>query len=723
MDLEPGTVIAQTKQVNDVNRIENRQSNFTNTFSLPKTAGNVKALGFMAVTGNGSNVPYAKNECSLFSDTGECFVHKGWAVVKDGGDSYNVAIVDGIIDFFKKIEGKNLSDLHLDALTHSKTAAAIMDTWGNSLPYKYILADYNGNTGNTNTVDTIPEVNIDYLIPSVNVAWLWRKIWEEYNDEIQPTGSVFDMFDFKELWMTFPKGQVRDEDNDSLRFKSEDYNFIQSSNVFGLKMYYCRFMSTVLYENVTDIGRIHLKVLESASYKLKIKGRLFGHENANAGVGRDSQIRVCKNSNGLDARDALNNRIDAFGDQMNVIPYSEDFDYTSEPFQLDRYDTISLVLTGSNNGDTYEISEAFPADLLEVELYRVEPVIQDFGKAFTDFSIKDFLNEVVHRFGLTMFKDKYTNKYEFLTLQEQLQTSQVVDWSNKFNKKNSEDYLYGSYAQNNWFRYNYNDKESTHSDYYIGVENVNLPETRDVIKSKIYSPERLQVTYLNQSTNVYKLWDKDFNDNPNEGEDPVSYKELDKRYYFLRSFGVLGGVNLVSQYLNGGSAVYSYRESYNGLTFEEIITKYYSPLQRVLEKTIIVNAEIWLTDTDIVNFDFKKLYYIEQLSNYFIVNKINNYVSGNPTKVELIRVKFTEPVLPILRITDLIMITANNLRIYFINEYEGTAYIQRWEDVEWIELGPLPATGFITYNVEAGTYIYRLRYNDVYSDFEQIIVT
>jgi hypothetical protein len=723
MDLEPNAVIAQTKQVNDVNRLENRQSNYTNTFSLPKTAHNVKVLDYMTIPGNTSSVPYIKNECSLYSSTGECFVYKGWAVVTDAGKTYSVAIVDGIVDLYKAIENKNLSELlDLSELTHNKSMQGILSTWENDLPYRYILADYNGNTGQTNTSDENPrpKVNIDYLVPSVKVSWLWQKIFKTFNNDVQPAGSVFDTFNFKELWMTFPKGQTRDEDSDTSLLDSNDYNFIESSDRLRLKLYYCKFASTTIYNSAAlsniDNNSIHIKVLRPASYRIRIRGKLYGHRYNNA-TPRDSQIFVGKNCEGWDAWDAINNRINVFGPEINNIPFGENFDFTSSVFQLSQYDSLCFILTGSYNNDDYQIAENNPADQLHIEIFQVEGVNVDFTQALTDFSVKDFMNEIVHRFGLTMFKDKYSNRYEFLTLQEQLQTSNVVDWSNKFSKKVSESYLYGSYAQLNWFRYNYNDKESNHSDWFIQVRNLNLPDSRNVITSKIYSPERVPVTYLDQDTNVYKLWNKEIND-----DSEVTYTPADKRYYFLRSVGKLQGIELVSEFFSSQIAVYSYRENFSRLKFADILTDYYNPLRAILDNTIIVNAEIWLTDVDIISFDFKKLYYIDQLSNYFIVNKINNYISGKPTKVELLRVKYSEAEMIQLVITGLI-IEGVDITISFVNEYPGTSYIQvSTDNINWQELPIFFESPYTMYAQTPGTKYFRLRHGEIYSNTESIIV-
>jgi len=730
MDLEPGTTIAQTKQVNDVSRIENRQSNYTNTFSVPKTAGNVRALQSMTLTGNTSNVPYIKNECSLYSDNGECFVYNGWAVITDGGDGYNIAIVDGIVDFYKAIENQNLSHLGelLDEITHLKTADNILNTWSNDLPYRYILADYNGKTGNTNNTEGLPEVNFDYLVPSVNVAWLWRKIWEKYNNGVIPTGSIFDTFNFKELWMTFPKGLPIPGDGvvNHTILHSEDYSFTNAylQRDTGRYFYYAKYNSATVDELYQQDG-INMHVTQSATYQLVIKCTLYG-KTTSFNQDRDAAIAIGFNADGqiplaaFTSHQLIQNGNKIFGPEADVIPFGTETTLTSVPFQLNGLESISVGVTGSAFNSTYVLYPIYPHKF-EVTLVRIDPLYVDFSEAFTDFPVKDFLNEVVQRFGLTMFKDKYSNNYEFLTLQEHLQTSQIVDWTGKFNNKISENYMYGAYAQRNLFKYNYNDKESSHSDGAIIVDNVNLPDTRDVIKSKIYSPERLPVTFLGKDTNVYKLWEKEVNES-NEGE-TISYKILDKRYYFLRSFGVLGGLNLVSDVLGGGSATYSYRESYSRLKFSEIIANYYNPLQRILDKTLLVNAEMWLTDSDITNIDFKKLYYIEQLSNYFILNKISNYVSGKPTKVELLKVKYTDPVLPVLRLTDL-SVSNNTIVISFINEYPGTSWLQIWDNLMWNDAAPLPdISPYITGPVLApGEKIFRLRHENIYSDFAIITV-
>lgn len=189
-DLEAGQAIARTLQVNDLNSLDSRQASYTNKFKLPKTANNTRIMQFLTLPGNTSAVPYQKNECSLYSDNGECFVYKGRAVVTDGGDSYDVVVYDGIIDLYKAIENKTLAAIDLSDLEHEKSVAEVTGSWNvaANLPYRYILADYNGNTGDTAASPAM--VNIDYLVPAVNVAWLWEKIFTHH--EMSYAGSIFE---------------------------------------------------------------------------------------------------------------------------------------------------------------------------------------------------------------------------------------------------------------------------------------------------------------------------------------------------------------------------------------------------------------------------------------------------------------------------------------------------------------------------------------------------
>lgn len=615
MDLEKNTVIAQTKYVNDINSISSRQSNYTNRFTIPKTASNIRAMDYLSLPGNTSEVPYKKNECSLYSDTGECFIYKGWANIEDNGDAYEAYVYDGIIDFFKAIENKNLSDLGLEEVNHEKTIDAVKNTWNNNLPYTYIVADYNGYT----YVEDISSLNVDYLIPSISVSWLWNKIFETFGAGglgVGYKGAVFFTEAFKNLWMTYPKG-MSSADSEVEAYEGEIVNASNQGN-----RSYLVFNAPDPHPLITSNDGVHFTFAQSGYYRVEISGSTdnqLGEQNRKMFFGR--------NENGQSAEGA-----NPAYYILNPVPPQVNEYAAAWTINVEQYESICVVTDNYLGGASGNL-----------RIYKLNNTEFDFSTVFSDFSIKDFVNEVLHRFGLTMFKEKYSSVNEFLTLQETLQTANIVDYSNIFNKKLSEKYTYGNYAQRNWFRYNYNDKEGDYKDASIDIDNANLPDSKDVIKSKIYSPEVLPVPLLNEPANVYKLWEKEVKENPDEGENPIKYKPLDKRYYFMRRELKNTTVALASPQLGqAGISNKYYRESFFRLSFKDIVQNYYGPLQQVLNKSIVVEVELYLKETDIANFDFRKLYYISQLSSYFIMNKINNYMPGKMTKCEMVRVLYSQ---------------------------------------------------------------------------------
>lgn len=321
-DLSPGQVIAQTRQVNDLNSLGNRQAGYTNKFSLPKTARNIKLLDYLTLPGNSSNVPYQKNVCSLYGESGECFVYNGWAVITDGGDSYDCVVYDGIIDLYKAIENRTLADLDLGELNHDKNHLTVAASWTDeTLPYRYIIADYNGQPG-YRTQGTGYRLDMDYLVPCANVAWLWQKIFDKYNNHTQPTGTLFSAPDFTNLWMTFPKGITSGEEQDIEVFLCEDIALHGTPNHD-----YSRYLipldnvsnSSAQYVNTNGLLGRHVRVLQSGTYRLELTGSFHINKTVAVKIGLNSAGITVNNITNTITLDAA---LDAQGDEGADVNYS-----------------------------------------------------------------------------------------------------------------------------------------------------------------------------------------------------------------------------------------------------------------------------------------------------------------------------------------------------------------------------------------------------------------
>lgn len=197
LDLYADKGLKYNLQANDIAEIKDRQTSYTNSYDIPKTARNQRILGGLGMASDTSPAPYTKPLCQVKIDGFDLIV-KGWLNVKETDDNYKIYIYSGIIDFFKAIENKTLGkDLNLSELNHTKTPATVAASQTNTA-YRYLLADYGGKI-----LTASGKIDIDYLMPAVNFKYLWDKIHDTYGFTYDC--SVVD--DMESLYMTYPKAK------------------------------------------------------------------------------------------------------------------------------------------------------------------------------------------------------------------------------------------------------------------------------------------------------------------------------------------------------------------------------------------------------------------------------------------------------------------------------------------------------------------------------------
>jgi hypothetical protein len=605
IELSDNKPIAQTKQVNDLARLDNRQSNFTNKFIIPPTPSNVRAMDKVYLTGSQSNLPYQKNTANLFDlDTGLCLIYQGWAIIKGSSNKgYEVHVYDGNIDFFKSIENKSLTDIGIAELNHVKNLANVVASFDNLKNYKYIIADYNGKN-----IYGTTQINIDFQLPSARVSYLWNRIFEYSGFTF--SGSTFQTEAFTNLWMTFPKpvptsNPIVTPITDQLSEIEARYLDQVNTLIYLIKL----LPETVNTPEISNSSVINI----TGAYRLKASG--FYTDG-------DKKVKTIY----WKLRDT-NNVVKSTGIIESDINQSVVINATAT-------DKLNFYVKSLFDDSEFFSSNQLLHGNIETTLDLITGYDANFEEALIDFKATDFVNEIMQRFGLTMFKDKYTNSIDFLSLDEILKGNDALDWSGKFSSKVSEKYTIGNYAQRNNFKYKYNEDNDSHNDGFIKINDVNLADNTTTVSSKIYSPDNGQ-EYIGEK-NVYKFWNKEIKD-----DSTINYKELTGRYYFLRSKDHTSQyvMNIGSEALNLSQSISNFPiASYSRLKFQEIIIDNYNSIESILNKAKILISEFYLKPKDIESFNFKKLIYVEQLASFYLVNKINSFVKGRKTKCEIIEV-------------------------------------------------------------------------------------
>lgn len=614
------TQFARTLQVNDIARLDNRQSNFTKNIKIPKNPTNIQTFGFLDVVGNNSNTPYELNTVKYYIDN-DCIIYNGWATLtKSNPNDFEIHVYDGNVDFYKSIENKTLTDMGVSELNHLKNLSSVTQSFSSTtLPYKYIVADYNGKNTWSGTSGAV-SVNIDYQIPSAKVSYLWDKCFT-YSG-FTYSGSVFSTPAFQNLWMTYPK-PVPIETPVVTYITQQDADITYTDYVIptdgsGGGVFYGVNENVRIFPTTISTPQISGNtVLVTGSYRLKSSGAFSVNGVQKSLVNwivKNSSLTTTLSFGSIDAADPENNEVIIAATAGNKIFFS-----------IDAYG-------GSGIGYYHPIQGSMVSYFDLIIGYDA-----NFEEVLVDFSAKEFVNEIMQRFGLTMEKEKYSKVINFYTLDELLRSDDVLDWSDKLSSKLFETYTLGNYAQKNNFKYRYNDENDTHNDSYITINNLNLKDETTTISSKIYSPV-FGSPFIGKSPQMYKFWDKEVKD---DGE--VQYKPLDGRFYFMRSdfINLTSPINIGSLALNTSKSITSCAvTNFNRLRFNEIIYDNYSAIQAILDKSKLLNVDLYLTSKDIAEFKFKNLVYFKQLGSYYLVNKISNFINGMSTKVELIEVDY-----------------------------------------------------------------------------------
>lgn len=603
IDISDVKPIAYIKQVNDIARLDTRNTNFTHKFVCPFTSTNKAIFENVFFVGNNSNIPYLKNEFYLLdTDSNTYLIYKGFAVLSGTTNKgYEINVYDGIIDFYKAIENKKLSEIGISELNHIKNIQNIIDSWDDPFAYKYILADYNGKLYTSDN-----KLNADYLVPSARVSYLFQKIHEFAG--FTYSGTFLDLEKFTNLYLTYPKPIPTAEPITTL-IQQQDSSYIVGSyptyywefgQVNGFMKLFPTAFNTTEIESSNNFNQ--LKVKFSGYYKITMIFSTAQTDNSDWVV-----------SNYIVPTNTINAQTITKGVPLFMYLDADTFlDFNTMFFQS--YAPLNTKI---------ELVQGYSAN---------------FEEALIDFSVKDFYNEIIQHFGVTAFKDKYTNHITYLTLDEILQTEEVLDLSENFVNKENEKYIISNYAQKNNFRYRYSSENASFNNGFLKIDNENLQDETTVFNSKIYSPENLKTTLLTHESNVYKIWDKNIKDN-NE----IEYKELDGRFYFVRSENKTLNTNyhLKSEILNQSETFDTAPfESFYRLNFQHIIYDNYKSIESMLFKAKIIESYFWLNSIFVSNFDFKKLVYVKQLGGYFLVNKIVNFIKGQKTKLELIKLDY-----------------------------------------------------------------------------------
>lgn len=602
-------------QANTIAELKDRQASFLNSLEIPKTSRNIRILKGLGLASDLSSAPYVKPACQLKIE-GFNLIVKGWLTIKEvTDDSIKISIQSGIVEFFKAIEGKKIgSDLNLSEIDHKKNLATVISSF-TSPYYRYLITDYNGKTHYSNGT----KINIDYMVPSVSVKYLWDKIHSTFG--FTYSGFLFDTSHFNNLFITYskpiPLGTETELKNVSglLNVQNRNVSWSDPNN------FYNQLIAGGLDNNIS------FTIPETGNYRI-----IFECDVQRQNFNGDANYYMSVNQVGAPFHTRAN--------PVNILTVPQ---YQgSQHFKTDR-------VIGFTQGDVIDFYGLMWANGFlgwrtdfNIKIIKVDDTNVSFSEDLSDFAITDFVKDIFNIFGLTPFANELTNNIEYKLITERLATAPVVDWSDKYIERTSETYVYEDYAKANNFRYQYNDKESDYHDGAITINNQNLSEKKEIFKSKMYSPENTLSEYYigsmgNTFLRVFKMYDKQVKESG--GTTTVTYKELDKRFHYARSNNFPTTVTIGSEALQQEAVVNSLPLiDFSGLPWQNLLNTFYYQMGRVMTDSRVHEIDLYLHPTDVLLLDLSKMYYFEQEQQYYIIDSID-YQGDEVSTGKFVRVK------------------------------------------------------------------------------------
>jgi hypothetical protein len=210
VDLDDDTKIALTIQANDIAELQDRQANFTQSFTLPITDNNRRIVEASEQVFSGTFLPYRQIKAKVVA-SGIEVISDGIAIIEEAEKKYRLSVYSGLTDFFKKIDGLNLADIDFTTVNLPRFIdnrwTSLFQLWTAAATADVILPLY--QTGFINDNNRVIRAN-DHNRPAVSFRKIIEAIFTfgEYTFD----GSIFNDSRLERLFLPIVEQKLKYSD-------------------------------------------------------------------------------------------------------------------------------------------------------------------------------------------------------------------------------------------------------------------------------------------------------------------------------------------------------------------------------------------------------------------------------------------------------------------------------------------------------------------------------
>lgn len=546
------------------------------TITLPRTNKNIRLLEFPDVAGHESYMMRDYFNAEYYRSGVKLFDAKA-VLISCSEDGFNVALTWGMSEKFIQLmnEDKSIQEFADMALP-----------WNSSTTYDNGLVDgqlSHGYIRHNAGIDVDSNRDKIFIHPSVNCMRLLEEI-ASYYGIVMEWGSYKQYIELLYLPIISQKANPK-------------YNYFQAEfikiNDFGLEMS----LNSALSGISIVAANSYIKI-DDLSTDWDLLVNIF----TNAPSNTSNVVLVRFNGDGGNFYNLyLNSDSSGTCSYKGKIPGNiNNYSYVTINFIIQNGYTIiersgGIVKLSSINYDNKQLSYG-----------GVYPI----GSNLPDISVVDFIKQICWLFGL--FAIKIDTGVFFMPVSKIIDNrNKAVDWSKKLvptgwtAKETS--YTFGDFAQKNYFRYEENENAKS-ADGYMVVQNNTLDHEKDLVKL----PYTAGGDNGDMSSVPYFKWSDDGT--------IVELEDCGDRIMYL--------------HYESGTGEYP-KLSFKGLSFNEIILKYYSSYRDLIKLPFVIKDTFRLTEIDLKNIDYTIPVYIERYAAFFAIISIKS--QGDYSECELLK--------------------------------------------------------------------------------------
>jgi len=699
LDIDSEEVIDLNFSVADIRDFTQRNSSYSQTFSLPFTPTNDAFFGY------NFNVNISTGDFSLYRRTNAVLMVDGLPQLEGylfinsvnlTSERYEVAVIGDVGNLKDELGDKKLVDLDADWLngfTHELTIANIQDSWDDDITYASVGADksaikypiiswavnneyFSMFNGQDNDITTVAgAIWPSYLKPMMKVKTLFDRILEEAGYSYTSSFINDDEFNFSDIYITLST------ENETVQYRWEQFSFraiTDGNQNVTTSPAVVPFLNTTTGafdpSTVWDNGGYFFLTEAAAKYFFKLHFKLYFKDTSGGGAtdadfgykvrvdGTDIVVNDRSNGEQINVSDGKTKEVDllfgfnvSFNQQVDVQVYNYD---TGDTYQ---------VLTGSY----FELQDYWSSSIDNVQTIYLDDNMPDITQV-------DFLKGILQRFNMFVVPDETNPKQLIIEpYPTYMDDGVIVDWTSKLDESKEvaieptinirkKNIKFQNAADDVWLAKN--KREYTRKP----IGSLTLFDESDLVNGEfvydsIFGDSVLKLISTAANFPQRNMWLPYHHGINNDGNTQVLKKQLPRLYYFKKKsldlgtyklyepsllwdydvsdYGYAGNFSDVPTTANDFDLNWSLQSIYNfsqtiGIppknVFDEFWKRYLNEIYS--DEARVLKAHFYLTPLDIQNLKFNNKIFVKDC--FYRINKITGYNANGDglAKVELLKI-------------------------------------------------------------------------------------